>query len=357
MEKDIIISSKIDGKISKKTFLETIKTKQFEDFNEKLSVIKEKHRKARKSATLMKSELFALIKETMEVENNLLKIQDLCLLADVSRSGYYNWVKSEPIRDLKDERDAKDFALVQEAFNYRGYPKGARSIHMYLLHQPEPVLMNVKKIERLMRKFNMKFELKGNGVNRKISQMAISGRSTPAISKVALPEVTGRRQQFLLMAARHHFPNDRVGYMICIVDTFTKQILAHMLDARDKMDLVKTTLEKFKEIIDCDVKEVLYENSGKLETLKISDLMKKKTLREYVLDNAFDAADTPQEHLFGFIRDEVNITAYGTSYDGRNGISDWIDYYNKDRYVWDFGKLSPDEYDLFLKTSINPLQK
>jgi len=357
MEKGESTRFKSDGKISKKTFLETIKLNQFNEFNKKLNVLKEKHKKARKSATLMKSEYFALIKETMDVEGNLLKIQDLCLLADVSRSGYYNWVKSEPARDMKEERDAKDFALIKEAFNYRGYPKGARSIHMHLLHQKEPILMNVKKIERLMRKYNMKFELRGNGVNRKISQMAISGRSAPSVSCIELPQATARREQFLLMAAKHKFPNDRVGYLICIVDTFTKQILAHVLDARDKIDLVKACFDKYSENCDCKIKQVLFENSGKLETFKVADVLKKKSLREYIVDNAFESDDTPQDHLFGFIRDEVNVNAYGTSYDGRTSITDWIDYYNKDRYIWDLGKLSPNEYDVFLKTSKSPLEK
>lgn len=357
MEKRELTRDNDDGSISKKTFMETIKLNQFNRFCKNLYILKEKHNKARKSATLMKSEYFALIEEAMNSEGNLLKIQDLCLLANVSRSGYYNWVKSKPIRKAKDERDAEDFLLIKDAFSYRGYPKGARSIHMYLLHRKEPVLMNVKKIERLMRKYDMKFELKGNGVNRKISQMAISGRSAPAISQIELPPVSGRREQFLLMSAKHRFPNERVGYMICIVDTFTKQILSFVLDARDKMDLVKVCLDKFKLEGDCEIKQVIFENSGKLETFKFKDILKKEELREYILDNAFETNVTPQEHFFGFIRDEVNLNAYPTANDGRDAIVDWIDYYNKDRYIWDLEKLSPNEYDLFLQTGKNPIAK
>ncbi|MDO4178587.1 MAG: IS3 family transposase [Phascolarctobacterium sp.] len=358
MDKKELGQGKAEPKISKKSFLDTLKMTQFENFSDKLTALKIKHKKARKSATLMKSEYFALIKEFMDQEGNILKIQDMCLLADVSRSGYYNWVKSEPNRVVKDERDAEDFALIKEAFNYRGYPKGARSIHMYLLHQENPVLMNVKKIERLMRKFNMKFELKGNGINRKISQMAISGRSAPKFSKLELPEATARRQQFVLMAACHKFPNERVGYFVAIIDTFTKQILAHLTSARDTNDIVKVLLEKLSAREDCkEVKEVLFENGDKFETLKISSLMRSKKSRDYVLDNAFDSDTVAQEHLIGFLRDEINVNSYETSYFGKDAVDDWVDYYNKDRYIWHLDKLSPDEYDEFLQTGKSPLNK
>ncbi|MCQ2359829.1 MAG: IS3 family transposase [Phascolarctobacterium sp.] len=345
---------KTERKLSKKAFLEMIKAKQFEDFNKELTLLKEKHKRARKSVTLMKSECFALIKKALEVEGNMLKIQDMCLLADVSRSGYYNWVKSEPARDKKDERDTKDFALIQDAYNYRGFPKGARSIHMHLLHRDEPVLMNVKKIERLMRKFNLKFELRGNGVNRRISQMAISGRTTPKFTMLDLPEASGRREKFFLLTAKHDFPNNREGFLVAIIDIFTKQVLASVLAARDTKDLIKSVLDDFIAKGAPKTAELIYEKDGKLDTVKVDKLYASEADRNFILDIAPFANDAPKEHFIGFARDEVYVQGYQISNDGGAAVEDWIDYYNKDRYVWDLGKLSPDEYDNFLVTGKSP---
>ena len=47
----------------------------------------------------------------------------------------------------KEEQDRKDFELILEAYNFKGYDKGRRGIHMRLLHMG--VLMNHKKITRL----------------------------------------------------------------------------------------------------------------------------------------------------------------------------------------------------------------
>ena len=73
----------------------------------------------------------------------------------MSRSGYYNWLASE---DKRLEREAKDkhaFELILNAYSFRGYDKGIRGIHMRLLHMDPPVLMNIKKIQRLMRKYGL----------------------------------------------------------------------------------------------------------------------------------------------------------------------------------------------------------
>ena len=79
-------------------------------------------------------------------KNNLLTISMLCETANVSRSGYYNWVASEEKRNLKEEQDRKDFEIILIAYNYKGYNKGARGIYMRLLHMNPPIIMNEKKI-------------------------------------------------------------------------------------------------------------------------------------------------------------------------------------------------------------------
>jgi putative transposase len=98
---------------------------------------------------------YALIREATRSDNNLLNISLLCEIAGVSRSGYYSWVASEPKRGLREEKDRYDFELVLQAYNHRGYDKGARGIFMRLLHLTPPVAMNIKKIRRLMTKYGL----------------------------------------------------------------------------------------------------------------------------------------------------------------------------------------------------------
>ena len=99
---------------------------------------------------------FAIIREMTARDNNLLNIECLCEIAGVSRSGYYRWLEAEPVRQARDERDKADYALVLKAYKHRGYDKGARGINMRLLREETPVVMNVKKIRRLMKKYDLR---------------------------------------------------------------------------------------------------------------------------------------------------------------------------------------------------------
>lgn len=101
------------------------------------------------------SSKFQLIHELVSREDNVLTITELCSIARVSGSGYYNRVNSKDKRDEQERKDRHDFELILEAFSHRGYDKGVRGIHMRLLHMDPPILMNVKKISRLMHKYNL----------------------------------------------------------------------------------------------------------------------------------------------------------------------------------------------------------
>lgn len=101
---------------------------------------------------------FELIYEMYSRENNLLNIKWLCEIAGASRSGYYRWLNTASDRAEKEEKEKLDFEDILDAYNFRGYSKGARSIYMTLLNRKAPKelrRMNIKKIRRLMKKYNL----------------------------------------------------------------------------------------------------------------------------------------------------------------------------------------------------------
>ena len=75
-------------------------------------------------------ERFEAIRAALADRNNILTVKDLCELAGVSRSGYYNWVRSEKNRELREAKDRAAFEQILEAYRFRGYAKGVRGIHI-----------------------------------------------------------------------------------------------------------------------------------------------------------------------------------------------------------------------------------
>ena len=71
--------------------------------------------------------------------------------------------------------------------------------------------------------------------------------------------------------------------------------------------------------------------------------------------NCWDNA--PQESFYGHMKDEIDpkIKECSTFEEINVIITDWMCYYNKDRYVWDLARLSPDEYYKYYTTGIYPI--
>ena len=103
---------------------------------------------------------YEIIHSIVSQKDNLQNVKELCNIAGVSRSGYYNWLASEDKRLEREAKDKHDFELILNAYSFRGYDKGIRGIHMRLLHMDSPILMNIKKIQRLMRKYGLSCQIR-----------------------------------------------------------------------------------------------------------------------------------------------------------------------------------------------------
>ena len=68
----------------------------------------------------------------------------LCEIAQVSKSGYYQWLKYSE----KPDSDRADYLLIKEIFEQGKKKLGFRSIRMKL--ERRDVIMNHKKIQRIM---------------------------------------------------------------------------------------------------------------------------------------------------------------------------------------------------------------
>lgn len=70
---------------------------------------------------------YEIIHETFHATGNSLSVSSLCSMVDVSRRGYYAWLKMAPVREAQEQMDRKDFDLILEAYHMRGYSKGAKA--------------------------------------------------------------------------------------------------------------------------------------------------------------------------------------------------------------------------------------
>ena len=301
---------------------------------------------------------YQLISNAIQKDNNLLCISTLCEMAGVSRSGYYSWCSKEGARKDRRKRDDEDFKLILEAYQFRGYSKGARSIHMRLLHTG--VRMNVKKIRRLMKENSLFCPIRRENPYRKMARdMRTSNVAKNIVNRDFLSR--GVRKVLLTDITYLHFRGG-VCYLSTILDACTREILAHELSDNLHVDFVIQTVEdlirKHKAALDNTTivhsdQGCHYTSPAFIETLREAEFVQSMSRKGVCWDNA------PQESFFGHMKDDIRneIGKCQLFEDVQAIVDDWIDYYNNDRYQWDLLKLSPKEYFSYRTTGVYPLEQ
>ncbi len=304
------------------------------------------------------SSKFQLIHELVSREDNVLTITELCSVARVSRSGYYNWVNSKDKRDEQERKDRHDFELILEAFSHRGYDKGVRGIHMRLLHMDPPILMNVKKISRLMHKYNLICPIRQANPYRR---MAAALKTNNVADNLVNREFEEHGPRSILLTDITYIPyNGTFAYLSTIIDAFTKQVLSYAISDNLKLDFVLLTVEQLirNHRISLDEETIIHSDRGVHYTsYKFIEIVKDSNLRQSMSRRANCWDNAPQESFFGHMKDEIDVSNCTDFCEVKDIIDDWIDYYNNERYQWDLAKLSPNEYYSYITTGIYPLKK
>jgi len=302
---------------------------------------------------------FEIIHETIQKSNNQLSVKMLCEIAGVSRSGYYNWVNAEEIRLRKEEQDRADFEIVLLAYNHRGYDKGAKGIYMQLIHLDPPVIMNVKKIRRLMKKYGLICGIRKANPYRRMAKAIKTNNVAANLVKREFEKYGPRK---ILLTDITYVPyNGEFCYLSTILDAFTKQILSYVLSESLAVDFVLETVNLMveKHGISLSTETIIHSDQGcHYTSCSFIQLVKDKGLRQSMSrrGNCWDNA--PQESFFGRMKDyiEYRLKECVAFSDVKTIIDDWMDYYNNERYQWELAKLSPNEYYEYITTGIYPLK-
>ena len=299
---------------------------------------------------------YEIIHNAVAKDNNLLSISTMCSIAGVSRSGYYAWIEAAPSREQQEQQDREDFAQVLEAYKFRGYAKGARGIHMRLLHTGK--VMNIKKIRRLMRKYGLKCPYRGPNPYRQMAKAIRTNSVFP--NRVDRKFLDRGARKVLLTDITYIFYDAGVCYLSTILDACTREILAYALsedlDVAFVLNTVNRLVKQHGSVLDDTTivhsdQGCHYTSRAFIHALQENHFVQSMSRKGNCWDNA------PQESFFGHMKDEIKyeIAMMKTFAEVKAKIDDWIDYYNNDRYQWDLAKLSPKEYYTYVTTGIYPI--
>lgn len=300
---------------------------------------------------------FEVIWRTMQEGDNQLSVSMLCGIAGVSRSGYYRWVNSADIREEREKKDREDFELILKAYSQRGYSKGARGIYMCMVHWNPPVVMNLKKIRRLMDKYGLMCPIRKANPYRRMAKALKTNHTAENLLGRRFTEYGPRK---VLLTDITYLPyNGTSAYLSTVLDAYTKQILSYVLSDSLEVDFVLETVEKLVKDhgIELTKETLIHSDQGcRYTSIRFIQLVNDKELRQSMSrkGNCWDNA--PQESFFGHMKDEIDISGCKKFREVKAVIDDWIEYYNNERYQWQLAKLSPNEYYQYITTGVYPLE-
>lgn len=293
------------------------------------------------------SQVYEIIKELVEKYDEKAQVKYLCTLAEVSRSGYYNYFNEKSIqnRNKKEIQDEKDRDIILDAFTRHGYKKGAKGIKMTLENE-DKIIFNLKHIRRIMKKYDVicpirkaepyKQMLKKDLEHRTIENKLNREFKQEKPGKILLTDITYLSYGFYKRA-----------YLSTIKDASTNEIVAYRLSANLYLDFVLNTMWDIVKQKEVPIPEDAFVHSDQgshytsptfqslLKELKLGQSMSRK-------GNCWDNA--PQESFFGHMKDEVDFKACSTFEELQVEIDRYIKYYNNYRYQWNLKKMSPVQY-------------
>ena len=230
---------------------------------------------------------------------------------------------------------------------------------MRLLHMNPPVVMNLKKIRRLMRKYGLFCPIRQANPYRRMAQAMKT-------SHVAKNQIQRQFKAFgprkaLLTDITYLFYRTGVCYLSPILDACTHEALAYQLSDNLRVDFVLNTVDALCAEYGAELDNTTivhsdqgchYTSNAFIQKLRDKEFVQSMSRKGNCWDNA------PQESFFGHMKDEIaELIAECDTYSQVVAVvDDWMDYYNNDRYQWDLEKLSPKEYYRYRQTGVYPLK-
>jgi len=272
------------------------------------------------------------------VKQNRFNVSVLCSIANVSRSGFYLYLKE---KDKRREKDEKNYFLIKDVFNTQ---TGAKTVKMRL--ENKGIVMNLKKIRRIMKKYDLickirrinksRISLKKNLKNQKVGNLLNRQFKQNIPYKFASTDITYLKHQ------------SKFSFLSVVKDLASGEIITWRLSKMMDLDLVLNTvnnLEKYFKENSLKMNDLLLHSDqgfqytsltyhNRLKSLGIIQSMSRK-------GNSVD--NSPIESFFGHMKDEIDYKDL-TFNQLKKLISEYMVEYNYKRKQWGRKRLAPVYY-------------
>jgi transposase InsO family protein len=265
-------------------------------------------------------------------------------VADVSHSGYYRWLSCADGRVEKEKADYEQHLLIKDIFLKKNRRAGWRVIRMSLERQS--IIMNPKKIRRLMKKYELITQVRRRNPYKHIAKATQEHRTAPNVLQRRFNQGTPYKTFGTDITYLYDGSGQR-SYLSVILDMASGEIVAHRVAASLGMDLSLTVIaQATARLGDTELSGALihsdqgfhYTHPFYIKHLADHGIVQSMSRKGNCLDNA------PVESFFGHMKDEIDLTCCYSLDQVRAVVDAYIYHYNHHRYQWERKKMAPAEY-------------
>ena len=289
-----------------------------------------------------KTDLCELVEQTMEKYQLHNSVKALCKAVGLPRSDYYYWKSTANKRVEREEKDLEYLFFVKEAFNNcKYYKQGSRSIRM-VLHRDYYINYSRKKIQRIMRKYNIVCPIKHRNPYKDIWKATKEDKIAP--NKVNRNFKTGVARKLFLTDITYIKHQNHFTYLQMIIDAQTKEPVAHSISTSLKMDFV---MDSLKQLAKYDFAEgaMIHSDQGVHYTSKaFRDEVKRMGLEQSMSRRGNCLDNSAMESFFGHMKQEMDFDNDATDEEIEKQLEDYINDYWHHRYQEGLGEMTPYEY-------------
>lgn len=271
----------------------------------------------------------------------------MCEIGRVSKSGYYKWLTNSEER----ENDHEDYLLIKKKFDKGKKKWGFRTIKMKL--KEDKIIMNHKKITRIMNKYQMLCKIRKRNPYKDIMKKSLEHRTFENKLERQFKQIVPF--QVFCTDITYLLFNHRLAYLSVIKDIASGEIVASNLSTSLGMNLVIDTMENLKENKNISNFENImihsdqgfhYTNPLYIEMVSQLKMVQSMSRKGNCIDNA------PIESFFGHLKDDIDYKSCKTFEELNLLIAEYVKYYNHERQQWNLKKMTPVDYRNHLLTYV-----
>jgi putative transposase len=262
----------------------------------------------------------------------------LCQIARISRSGYYKWLKTGD-----NKKDELDYLIIKKIFDDGKKKLGWRPIQTRLGKKCK-IIMNHKKIKRIMREYGLVVTIRRRNPYKDIMKKDLEHRTCANILNRGFKQTIPGKVLSTDITYLYYGYGQR-AYLSVVKDIASKEIVSWQMSSNITLKFVLDSIDDLKNVKTISNETMIHSDQGshytspeyraKVKEIGITQSMSRK-------GNCIDNA--PIESFFGHLKDDVDYSGAKNFNELKEMIGEYIKYYNNERYQWDIKKMTPVEY-------------